>query len=750
MQKIIWTCWFQGRQAAPELVQKCMQSWEERNPGWGFRCLDAQTIPRYVDLSQHLDLSRQSITAASLSDILRVLLLHEYGGVWVDATTFCNVPLDDWLPAAAHTGFFAFSYPGLFHPFDSWFLAAEPGNTLLAKLATRVVRYWRGRERSDEYFWIYRQFGELCANDRQAFQAWQAVPRIAGLERPHAVQFSMYEDFDAVKSRIDWTAPVFKLTHRLDHSRLTQNCLIARVLNLSTNAAPPPERSTRESQSAAPVVGVLKVGTENLGDHIQIIAAENLLRRAGLTPSFSVDRDDGLAHPPPAQGGSAPGIVLNGWFNNKASQWPPHAAYRPIYLGFHISSYGETTLTLPEALEHYAIHGPVGCRDRCTLSILQSHGIEAFLSHCLTLTYPRRLPDPERQTETFVVSRNREILGYLPQSIGEYTFVSHYSGSRDFERNEHHATQLLKTYRERAKLVITTMLHCALPAIAMGIPVVVFYPPSDAEREFDIARLSSLSEIVRVFRATEAALVDWNGYVPHVSTLKLKLIDQFFEMASRWGPLTQLPIGPIAPSSVLPVPPRLNREQYMKDPARLAELARTKSPDRQRWGDVSSYRGDSTERAKMAAEYIRDGSRVLEIGTGTGALRTLIAHRCDYTGADLAPLDEKTLALDLDSDPMPRGSWDTVVLLEVLEYLHHPEEALRKIATVALQVLISYCCRTGDSARSVDERRDPSWTSPLTEEDLKNLATRIGFRLSGRQLSRSTPHFNEIIFWLTK
>jgi hypothetical protein len=244
--------------------------------------------------------------------------------------------------------------------------------------------------------------------------------------------------------------------------------------------------------------------------------------------------------------------------------------------------------------------------------------------------------------------------------------------------------------------------------------------------------------------------VDWSGYTANVGTLKLKLIDRFFAMASRWGPLPKLPVGPIAPPSVLPVPACHNREQYLKDPARLAELARTKSPDRQRWGDASRYRLNSAERAKIAAEYIPDGSRLLEIGTGTGVLRTLTAHRCDYTGADLAPLDEKTLVLDLDSDSMARGSWDIVVLLEVLEYLHHPFDALKKIAPVASQLVISYCCRTRDSADSVKERSSVGWTSSLTEEELRKHATQIGFRLLGQQLLKSTPHFNEILFRFTK
>lgn len=583
MRKIIWTCWFQGWQAAPDLVRKCVQSWEKRNPGWDIRRLDANTISKYVDLNPYIDLTRQTVTAASLSDILRMLLLHEYGGVWVDATAFCNVPLDDWLPLAANTGFFAFAFRGLEHPLGTWFLAAEPGNPLLANWAANAMRYWHGRERADEYFWLRRQFGELCANDKQAFRAWQDVPRISAAEPPHAILFWMYEDFDAAKSRIDWAVPVFKLTHRIDASLLTPNCLIARLLDLSKTDVIPSSSDGREPLAAARPIGLLKYWSVNVGDHIQIIAAENLLRRAGLVPSFLADMTEGLAQPPPVSGELAPGIVLNGWFDTHW-RWPPHAAYRPLYLGFHIG-YHEPTLISPAALDHYAAHGPIGCRDRYTLSVLRSYGVEAFLSHCLTVTFARRLPDPDQQKEVFVVSRDRWILNYLPPSLGSYTFICHDPESEEFAKDMRQAAEFLKTYRDRARLIVTTLMHCALPAIAMGIPVVVFYPP-DEERlheRFDLARLSSLSELVRVFGVSEGAHVDWQGYTPDVSALKLKLVDTFFTMAERWGRLAPPAIGPIAPSSALPPPFNGCMHHYVDGPERLAELARMKSPDRQKW-----------------------------------------------------------------------------------------------------------------------------------------------------------------------
>jgi Capsular polysaccharide synthesis protein/Methyltransferase domain/Polysaccharide pyruvyl transferase len=743
LRKIIWSCWFQGRLEAPELVRKCLESWETRNPGWDFRCIDADTIARYVDLSSHVDLKKQTITAASLSDILRLLLLNEYGGVWVDATTFCNVPLDDWLPLAACTGFFAFARPDEDREIASWFLAAQPGNALLAKWAARAVAYWQGRENTRDYLWAHHQFGELCSIDRDAFRAWQNTPHISA-NGPYSIQHvGMYEDYDTAKGQIDWTVPIFKLNHELEQDRLGPNCLVSRLLGLTgeTQRVAPP--NLPESAPQTPPIGLLQVSTENLGDHIQILASEALLRRAGLVPSFLVDRDDGIAHPPPVTNDVSAGVLMNGWFKTNPAEWPPHPAYRPIYLGFHIRLFQSPSLVSAAALDHYAAHGPIGCRDRYTLSLLRSHGVEVFLSHCLSLTFPRRLPDPEQQTEVFVVSRDKRILDYLPPSLGSYTFLSHYSGDHDFARNKVRAAEMLQTYRERAKLIITTMLHCALPAIAIGIPVVVFFPPNEgAAYESAKERFSSLSELVRVFRHSEASWADWRGYTPDVSALKLKLVDAFFEMAARWGRLVPPRVEGIAQSSALPPAPA--GPTYINDPERLERLARARAPDRQRWGASLNYKPDWATRGASAAQHIRDGGRVLEIGTGTGTFRQLVADRCHYTGADLQPLDEKTLAVDIENDPIPPGPWDVIVLLGVLEYLYDPLSALRKVGAVAQSIVFSYCVPHGPDPQP--RRRARGWTNALSEQDLTNAMAAAGLLLKVREDFNAADDFEQRVF----
>lgn len=752
MRKIIWLCWFQGYDNAPPLVTRCIESWNVRNPGWDLRCLDATSIPEYIDLDCLVDLKQQTVTAASLSDMLRLLLLHEYGGVWVDATTYCNLPLDDWLPSAANTGFFAFDKPASDRPLASWFLASAPGNRLLSKWLTRIRSYWWGRTSSDDYFWVHHQFGDLCSSDCEAQAAWQSVPKISA-NGPHAIQFAgMFDPLENHRDRIDWTTPVFKLTHRVDWDGKSTGSLLDYVLSRHKELLQPVVNEFCDTGLSPMRVAGLKVSTENLGDHIQIIAAERMLKSFGVVPQTRIDRDHEIASLPQlADDQEQTGILLNGWFKTNPAEWPPHPSLSPIYLGFHIRLFQSPSLVEKDALEHYRKHGPVGCRDRYTLGLLQSRGIDVFLSHCLTLTLQRRIADPLTQIDTFVVSRDQQILDYLPKSIGSFEYITHYSDSSDFESNMHSAAALLDRYRGRAKLIITTMLHCALPAIAMGIPVVVMFPPNEgAQHQSDSERFSSLREIIRVFNPTEASLVDWKGYSVDVGHLKLAMRDRLRSTLRKWGDFTSNVVGPIAPSSVLPVPSLEKIDEAFIDVHRLTSLAQSKAADRSRWGHPSSYKANWSERSAIAACILPDGASILEIGVGAGHFREQVQNRCVYVGADLQPLDSITRMLNLDHDPLPQGGYDYIVSLGVFEYLHFPEVAAAKIAAGAANLVISYCCVRTEHQDYGNARKLRGWVNSFAEDGFTSLFEQHGYRIVSRIPFNVTEDFEQLIFHLVR
>ena len=122
--KIIWFLWFQGIENAPYLVKKCLSSWKKHNPGWEIRFLDDTNVKQYIDIEHIIQKNHRHVSKQVLSDLIRINLLKEYGGVWVDSTCFCCQPLDEWLDSYMSEGFFAFHRPGIDRPISNWFLVA--------------------------------------------------------------------------------------------------------------------------------------------------------------------------------------------------------------------------------------------------------------------------------------------------------------------------------------------------------------------------------------------------------------------------------------------------------------------------------------------------------------------------------------------------------------------------------------------------------------------------------------------------
>ena len=562
--QIIWSCWLQGREHAPWLVEKCLASWEQRNPGWELRCLDQHSLPRYVDFP---DLGGKRITRTSFSDIARILLLNEFGGVWVDATTFCNMPLARWLDARSASGFFAFDRPGDDRRLSSWFLASERYHYLVDRWCAGTLAYWSGRARADSYFWFHNIFRDLCESDPEFRRLWDDVPKLSA-DGPHSIQRAgmFAPERQVAANAVDWDSPVFKLTYRFEESGYTPGTLLWKLLESPHSptalpeshpaAAIPAPQPPAEKADAPATFACLKVSTNNLGDHIQILAALRLLRRLGVEPALYIDRDDEIASCEMLrEDGKRAAILLNGWFKTNREQWPPNERLEPVFLGFHIRLFQCPELLSDEALRYYRKHEPIGCRDAYTRQLLESRGVRSFESNCLTLSLPGRRNAEVRPEKVIVASRDRRLLEFVPQELGPCTYVNHYSDTRDFAVNLQRAAELLELYRTQAKLVVTTFLHAALPAIAMGIPVVVFYPGNDAGgHQSDVERFTAIEGLVPIHPFGKPDGVDWCPQPIDASRIKLSLVEQFFALAARW----RLPQAPcdwsFAPSAELPPP----------------------------------------------------------------------------------------------------------------------------------------------------------------------------------------------------
>jgi hypothetical protein len=138
--KVIWTFW--DTEELPEFIQKCIETWKFHNSDYEINVLSMDNYKKYisVDITQfkHYSMSRPQLT----SDYIRICILKEHGGVWMDASIICIKPIK----FKADTEFFAYykdnygfdgkyKYPMI----DSWFLATTKNNTFINELCVEFT-----------------------------------------------------------------------------------------------------------------------------------------------------------------------------------------------------------------------------------------------------------------------------------------------------------------------------------------------------------------------------------------------------------------------------------------------------------------------------------------------------------------------------------------------------------------------------------------------------------------------------------
>ena len=87
---IIWTIWWQGEENAPEVVKSCLASMRRHCGNRELKVITKENFRDYIEIPEYIlkKVDDGLITLTHLSDILRMYLLHRYGGLWLDATIF--------------------------------------------------------------------------------------------------------------------------------------------------------------------------------------------------------------------------------------------------------------------------------------------------------------------------------------------------------------------------------------------------------------------------------------------------------------------------------------------------------------------------------------------------------------------------------------------------------------------------------------------------------------------------------------
>lgn len=201
MNKIIWILWLQGWDSAPYLNKQALESWRYHNPTWKIELVTFDNLKTYVNDIDYV--YNVNISDQAKSDIIRLSLLKNHGGVYTDSNVLCLQPLDSWIYSAlsnSQVWMYRATTVGLSDDTlgcASWFIISMKDSYITKKWKEKCDEYWSSRVEPHDYFWMNCIFKELIENDTEFKKHWLNVPNLSSENEggPHCMSNPYHRSF---------------------------------------------------------------------------------------------------------------------------------------------------------------------------------------------------------------------------------------------------------------------------------------------------------------------------------------------------------------------------------------------------------------------------------------------------------------------------------------------------------------------------------------------------------------------------
>ena len=152
----IWVCWWQGEENMPEIVKVCYRSIKEHACSHPVILITSSNQDEYLGIPEHI---RQKylegkISRTHYSDIARMYLLKEYGGIWIDITNFLTRDIDEFIDAqqcywtCKHITTYNNVSRGLW---TSFFSASGKGHLIPSYIYDSLIHWWTENDQIIDY-----------------------------------------------------------------------------------------------------------------------------------------------------------------------------------------------------------------------------------------------------------------------------------------------------------------------------------------------------------------------------------------------------------------------------------------------------------------------------------------------------------------------------------------------------------------------------------------------------------------------
>ncbi len=214
----VWVCWFQGIDNAPALVQKCYQLLKANLTEQEIILITSDNMADYVQFPYFImeKWKKGQITHTHMTDLLRLELLINRGGMWIDATVLCTSKRVDIPDYYFDSELFLYQIlkpgrDGQAQLISSWLMSAKTNNKILMMTRYLCYEYWKINNKIVDYFLLHYFFSIALEHNKEEWS--RIVPRDNAT--PHILLLRLFEQYDErMWNAIKEQTPFHKLSYK--------------------------------------------------------------------------------------------------------------------------------------------------------------------------------------------------------------------------------------------------------------------------------------------------------------------------------------------------------------------------------------------------------------------------------------------------------------------------------------------------------------------------------------------------------
>ncbi len=214
----IWILWLQGIDNAPDLVKACYNSVVTQFPEKEVILLDSSNLGDYVQLPDYIQkkFEQGRMSFAHYSDLIRINLLCDHGGIWIDSTVLCTGRgLIDYVSTLPMFCFKQLDLANCDVPpiiMSNWFLAGKSNQNIYLMTRNLLYAYWKDNDYVKNYF-FFHIFMTMAA--RKYAEEWNQIPCFNN-HSPHVLMFELQNKYTEERwNQIKGFSDIHKLSYRL-------------------------------------------------------------------------------------------------------------------------------------------------------------------------------------------------------------------------------------------------------------------------------------------------------------------------------------------------------------------------------------------------------------------------------------------------------------------------------------------------------------------------------------------------------